>query len=238
MERSGYVAARRLPWWAVSPVNSIVLPGIGESISTDSVSTVNGAAVAPPLKTERVKVVFGADGTSQDVDPAHPLPMTDSAAATSLVAILSALNDPAQDATVSALVSLLGSPGSAPPVLTGAGGGQLGYLRNILDALRSVLATPSDLVTAVVNGRVTVPSPGTAVVLGASAACKWVSVSALSSNSSQVNVGGAGVLASAGASTGIPLAAGSSVTIPVDNVSKVFVDARVANEGVSFVRGA
>jgi hypothetical protein len=41
-----------------------------------------------------------------------------------------------------------------------------------------------------------------------------------------------------GGTTGTSLLAGESVTIPVDNASKVFVDARTTGEGVSFTVGA
>lgn len=107
-------------------------------------------------------------------------------------------------------------------------------------ATEATLATlaKSDVAAALTDARKIVPTPGTVVALAASTPCKWVTVSALLSNTDQVNVGGSGALATSGGSTGTPLSAGSSVTIPVDNVSKVFVDARVAGEGVSYTIGA
>jgi hypothetical protein len=109
------------------------------------------------------------------------------------------------------------------------------------DAGTPLATTPSkagDVVGALTDGRKTVTTPGTAVALRGSLACKWVCVTALTSNSGQVNVGGSGVLAVLGTSTGSPLAAGQSITIPIDDAAKVFVDARVAGEGVSFTVGA
>src|SRR4051812_43661520 len=60
------------------------------------------------------------------------------------------------------------------------------------------------------DGRKTVTTAGTAVALAASTVCRWVVVSALTSNTQQINVGASTVLAAAGTSRGIPLAAGQS----------------------------
>jgi hypothetical protein len=145
----------------------------------------------------------------------------------------------AKDATLS---SVAGGPGSSPPSLPGSGTGLLGYLRAIRDLLAGTLTvTPSaagDVATSLTDGRKTVTTPATPVVLGASTPCKWVQATALTSNTDQVNVGGSGVLATAGSSKGTPLAAGQSTTLPVSNLNLVFVDARVAGEGVSFTVGA
>lgn len=108
------------------------------------------------------------------------------------------------------------------------GGGSL-----TVDGTVSVAAA-GDVAATLTDGRQTVGTPGTAVALRASLACKWVTVTALLTNTTQVNVGGSGALATAGGSTGTPLSAGGAITIPVDNASKVFVDARTAGEGVSF----
>jgi hypothetical protein len=96
----------------------------------------------------------------------------------------------------------------------------------------------SDRSTTLVDGRKTSTTPGTAVALRASLACKWVAVTALVTNTAQVNVGGSGVLGTLGASTGTPLLPGGSITIPVDDASKVFIDPRVSGEGVSFTVGS
>lgn len=115
-----------------------------------------------------------------------------------------------------------------------------------LEAVRLLLAgtpavapsTAGDVAATLTPGRKTVAVPGTAEAIRASLTCKWVQVTALKTNTQQVNVGGAGVLAAAGTSNGDPLNAGESVTYPVDNANKVFVDARVAGEGVSFTVGS
>lgn len=95
-----------------------------------------------------------------------------------------------------------------------------------------------DVAATLTPGRQTVTTPGTAVAIRASLACKWVQVTALKTNTGQVNAGGSGVVATAGSSTGDPLNAGESVTYPVDDANKVFVDARIAGEGVSFTVGS
>lgn len=95
-----------------------------------------------------------------------------------------------------------------------------------------------DVASTLTDGRQVVAVPGTAVAIRATLPCKWVTVTALTSNTAQVNVGGATVLAAAGSSRGVPLAAGQSATIPVNNAAKVFVDARVAGQGVDILVGS
>jgi hypothetical protein len=119
--------------------------------------------------------------------------------------------------------------------------GLLTTLGTYVDGLEANTANlaKTDVATTLTNGRKTVTSAGTAEALvGSATPCKWVSVSAFGGNTAQVQVGGSGVLASSGASTGRPLFAGDSVTIPVDDVHKVFVDARVSGEGVAFFYGS
>ena len=103
---------------------------------------------------------------------------------------------------------------------------------------QEVNVSAGDVAGTLTNGRKTVTTPGTAVALSASAACAWVSVTALPSNGDVVAVGGSGVLATVGSETGLLLGPGASVTVPTNNVSKVFVDAVVAGNGVSFLAGA
>ncbi len=101
------------------------------------------------------------------------------------------------------------------------------------------MAASADIAATLVDGRKTVPTPGTAVSLVTSSTpCKWVTITALPTNTAQVNVGGSTVLATVGGSTGSPLNAGDSITIPVSNANVVFIDARVAGEGVSFTVGS
>jgi hypothetical protein len=123
----------------------------------------------------------------------------------------------------------------------GAGASQT-TLQTVASALAGTLTTApttaGDVATALADGRKAVTTPGTAVALRTTLVCKWVCVTALKTNTSQVNVGGSTVLAALGTETGQPLGAGESLTIPVNDVAKVFVDARVATEGVTFTVGS
>lgn len=185
----------------------------GDVIATDDLTTLNGGAVSG-VKAQRVKVGWGSDASLRDVDASFPLPTTDSA---------------------------FGTDGASPPSITGTG--VRGWLRGIYEKLSGTVAvsqaSPPDLATTLTNGRKTVTTPGTPLALAASTAVKWVTVTALPTNTALVAVGASGVVAAAGSTTtGILLDAGASATIPVDNLSKVFVDARVAAEGVTFLAGA
>jgi hypothetical protein len=97
-----------------------------------------------------------------------------------------------------------------------------------------------DVATTLAQGRKTVTAAGTDEALVASSApCKWVSVTALPSNTNVVCIGGANVDASSsGNLTGLPLNANDSVTIPISNVNAVRVAARTSGEGVCFMYGA
>lgn len=92
-------------------------------------------------------------------------------------------------------------------------------------------------VATLTDGRTTVTTHGTAVALASTAAIKWVTVTGLTSNAQQVNVGASTVLAASGTQRGVPLLPGDSVSIPVNDISKVFVDSRVDGEGVAWLAG-
>jgi hypothetical protein len=96
----------------------------------------------------------------------------------------------------------------------------------------------SDTAATLTNGRKTVASAGTAEAIRATLVCKWVTVTALPTNTAQVNVGASGVLATSGTQTGIPLSPGDSTTLTVADAAIVFVDAAVSGQGVSFVVGS
>jgi hypothetical protein len=93
--------------------------------------------------------------------------------------------------------------------------------------------------TTLSSGRTTVTSAGTAVQLTATdTPVLWVTVTALTSNTSQINVGGSEVKAATGATErGIPLLAGDAVDFDVNNLTDVWIDSRVNGEGVTYVYG-
>jgi hypothetical protein len=89
------------------------------------------------------------------------------------------------------------------------------------------------------TGRQVVAASGTPVQLSTTALpCNWVVVTALSTNTNPVVLGGPTVVAAAGTRRGIGLAAGQSTpAIPVSDLSAVYIDAVTNGEGVSFTYG-
>lgn len=88
------------------------------------------------------------------------------------------------------------------------------------------------------HGVTNVTTAGTDVALAGSAVCKWVVVQAQSDNTGYIAVGITGVDATVATGNGVLLAPGQAVTIPIDNLSKVFIDATVNGEGVRYLYGA
>jgi hypothetical protein len=89
--------------------------------------------------------------------------------------------------------------------------------------------------SAIGTGRKTVTSPGTAEKLVATATpCVAVTITALRGNTGVIQVGDASVKAAAGTQQGTPLQYLDSITLEIDDVSKIYIDATVANEGVAF----
>lgn len=109
-------------------------------------------------------------------------------------------------------------------VAVAAAGNSSGFLSG-----GAVPATPTD-------GHTNVTTAGTAVALAASTPCSSVTITALSGNTGTIAVGASTVLAAVGATRrGIPLNAGDSVSIPIANVSTLFIDSTVNGEGVSWL---
>ncbi|MDB5177520.1 MAG: hypothetical protein JWN75_1188 [Candidatus Saccharibacteria bacterium] len=106
----------------------------------------------------------------------------------------------------------------------------------VLSAGTALIGKVDHSTTGIGQGKKSVTTAGTDVVLAASTAAKWVTVQAYRSNTGYIAVGAAGVDAVA-AGDGVQLAAGESVTIPVTNLSAVFIDATVNNEGVRYTYG-
>lgn len=90
-------------------------------------------------------------------------------------------------------------------------------------------------VTGIGDGRQTVTTHGTAVALAASTTCKYVIITALSSNTNRVMIGGSTVVAAVGAtSRGTPLSANEKIAFPCDNLADIYVDSITDGEGVQF----
>lgn len=93
--------------------------------------------------------------------------------------------------------------------------------------------------TNIGSGRKTVTAAGTPEQLVSTPVdCQYVMVKAISTNSGTIVIGGSGVRASASTRKGFPLSVVSgsaeSVTIPIDDVSKVYVDCTTSGEGVVY----
>lgn len=222
--------------------NTTLNPGSGgDVISTDDVA---GA------KIQRVKLVDGTDNSGAVIpgDATNGLfvnvkAMPSLPSGTAVIGKVDVNTDPSQAA----------DGGALPPVQTVIAGfdgvnvqvaktDNAGVLQVQPAGVVTVdgtvdVASAGDQAGTLTNGRRTVTTPGTAVALGSAATCAWVSVSALPSNTGRVAVGGTGVLATPGSETGLMLAPGSSLTIPVDDRASVFVDAVIPGEGVSYLMG-
>lgn len=88
----------------------------------------------------------------------------------------------------------------------------------------------------IVSGRKSVTTPGVAEKLVATSTyCFMLIVSADLGNTNPVVVGGSETLAAGGSQKGIVLVPGNNpVTIVVNDVSKVYVDAQTASDAVCF----
>lgn len=89
-------------------------------------------------------------------------------------------------------------------------------------------------VTTIGDGRTVVTTTGTRVVLATSTPAKYVTITAALVNTGIIVVGGTTVVASVSTRRGTPLNAGDTITLPVDNLNDVNVDATVSGEAVVF----
>lgn len=85
------------------------------------------------------------------------------------------------------------------------------------------------------DGRKTVTTPGTAVRLAASnTPCRKVIITAFAENTDIVVIGDSTVVAATGNRRGTEIHKGESVTLYIEDLSTVYVDAVVGNEGVAY----
>ena len=115
----------------------------GDLIATDELTTINGAAAAAGLKVQRVKIGFGADNILQDVDAANGLPVVGAFFPATQPVSAASLPLPTGAATETSLAGVrtdLGTDGTTPPAVLGAGTGVRGWLRSIYEKLTGTLA--------------------------------------------------------------------------------------------------
>lgn len=89
--------------------------------------------------------------------------------------------------------------------------------------------------TTIGDGRKVVTTAGTRVTLASSTTAREVTITALSTNTGVIVVGGSTVIAAAGTRRGVPLSAGASLTIRIDDLADIYIDSTVNGEGVSFL---
>lgn len=105
-------------------------------------------------------------------------------------------------------------------------------LETISTGISTLVATPGNIGDGVKN----VAAAETRERLVADVTvCREVVITAKETNTGTIVVGGASVVALAGATRrGVPLNARESVTIKINDLNKIFIDATVSGEGVTF----
>ena len=88
--------------------------------------------------------------------------------------------------------------------------------------------------TGIVDGVKVVTTAGTDVALASTTPAKVVIIQAQTDNTDAIAVGGVGVDATIATGTGTILYAGDTVTLEVDDLADVYIDAIVSGEGVRF----
>lgn len=106
----------------------------------------------------------------------------------------------------------------------------------ILDSSGDQISTfGSAAPTSISDGSKTVTTAGTPVELVASTtSCKFLDITALSTNTGIIAVGGSTVDAQSTPVRGAFLNSEDTIRIQIDDVNKVFIDSSVNGEGVSF----
>jgi len=97
------------------------------------------------------------------------------------------------------------------------------------------LSTSSNTPGSIISGRQTVTTGGTAVQLSTTATpILEVAVTAETDNTNPVTVGASTVVGALATRKGTPLAAGETVVLAVNDLSKVYIDAVTNTEGVTY----
>lgn len=88
---------------------------------------------------------------------------------------------------------------------------------------------------SIISGRQTVTTAGTRVQLSTtSTPVLEVAVTAETDNTNPVTVGGSDVVGALATRKGTPLAAGVTITLKINNLNKVYIDAVTNTEGVTY----
>ena len=106
----------------------------------------------------------------------------------------------------------------------------------ILAAGTAVIGKVGHDITTITSGRKVVTTAGTRETLVASTtAAKLVIITAETDNTGVMAVGAVTVVAAVLTRVGTPLLAGDSITLPVDDLVKVYLDSTVSGDGVTYV---
>ncbi len=98
----------------------------------------------------------------------------------------------------------------------------------------SLTTAPTDGYTANGDGRKVVASAATAEALATTTACKRVDITAEFNNTGVIVVGGSTVVADLATRRGVPLYAGSTYTVLIEDLADVYIDATVSTDGVTY----
>ena len=95
------------------------------------------------------------------------------------------------------------------------------------------------IASSIVSGNRVVTTAGTQVqlVLSTTVTSEWVVITAAPANTGRITVGDANVDATADAEAGITLGPGDSVSLPVRNLSSVWIDSTVSGDEVGYLYG-
>jgi len=108
-------------------------------------------------------------------------------------------------------------------------------LYRIWKDLGGVIVAVGGVSSVISQGRKVVATSGTPVVLASSTSIKSVTIQAIKNNTSDIIIGGAGIIGALATRQGIYLSPGDTVDIAVDDLSKIYIDALVNGEGVTFI---
>lgn len=87
----------------------------------------------------------------------------------------------------------------------------------------------------IIDGNMSVGTAGNRLQLStANVPCVSVTMTARSANTGIVCIGGSSVVATSASRTGVPLSAGDIAIIEIINLNKLYLDATVSGEGVSY----
>jgi len=103
-----------------------------------------------------------------------------------------------------------------------------------LAAGAAVIGKVGHNITGIGDGRKVVTTAATRVTLASSTTAKVVIITAETDNTDYIVVGGSTVVAALATRKGTPLNPGDSVTLEVDDLADVYLDAMVSGEGCTF----